>query len=248
MRETRIIMGMPVTIDVIDTIDTPAVLAGVFDYFEYVDATFSTYKPESEISRINKKEVELSACSADMQKVFRLCAETKQATNGFFNIIARDGSYDPSGLVKGWAIHKAAEILKNKNIKNCYVEAGGDIQVSGTNTENSLWRVGICNPFDQNKIVKVVALDNVGMATSGTYVRGQHIYNPHDMQSQISGVVSLTVTGPNIYEADRFATAAFAMGRAGIEFIEQMPGLEGYMIDDSGMATMTSGFDTYVIH
>lgn len=246
MRETRIIMGMPVTVEIVG-IDSPAILAEVFDYFEYVDATFSTYKPESEISRINKKEIAVSGYSADMQEVLRLCAETKQATNGFFNIIARDGSYDPSGLVKGWAIYKAAEILKNKSINNFYVEAGGDIQVSGRNNSNELWRVGIRNPFNQDEIVKVVTLDNAGMATSGTYVRGQHIYNPYSIHTEITDIVSLTVIGPSIYEADRFATAAFAMGKAGIEFIENTSGLEGYMIDSAGMATMTSGFDAYVI-
>ena len=59
---------------------------------------------------------------------------------------------------------------------------------------------------------------------------------------------SLTVIGPNVYEADRFATAAFAMGREGLRFIEEQPGLEGYMIDRSGMASYTSGFDRVVVH
>ena len=46
-------------------------------------------------------------------------------------------------------------------------------------------------------------------------------------------------------EADRFATAAFAMGRDGICFIEQTPGLEGYVVDGNGRATLTSGFGAY---
>ncbi len=63
---------------------------------------------------------------------------------------------------------------------------------------------------------------------------------------RVEGVVSLTVVGPNIYEADRFATAAFAMGEAGIMFIEKLPGFEGYMVNDNGIATFTSGFEKYV--
>jgi thiamine biosynthesis lipoprotein len=86
-----------------------------------------------------------------------------------------------------------------------------------------------------------------GVATSGTYIRGQHIYNPHHPQKTIDDVVSLTVVGPDIYEADRFATAAFAMGREGIIYIEKLPGFEGYMIDTAGLATMTSGFENLVI-
>ena len=85
-----------------------------------------------------------------------------------------------------------------------------------------------------------------GVATSGSYLRGAHIYNPHAPNAAVSDVVSLTVIGPNILEADRFATAAFAMGEAGIAFIERMDGLEGYQIDARGMAQMTSGLGRYL--
>jgi thiamine biosynthesis lipoprotein len=64
----------------------------------------------------------------------------------------------------------------------------------------------------------------------------------------LTEVVSLTVIGPDIYEADRFATAAFAMGQAGIIFVEQLEGFEGYLINQEGQATFTSGFARYVCH
>jgi thiamine biosynthesis lipoprotein len=50
-----------------------------------------------------------------------------------------------------------------------------------------------------------------------------------------------------VYEADRFATAAFAMGKRGIQFIEKLVGFEGYMIDVEARATLTSGFERYVL-
>ncbi len=64
-------------------------------------------------------------------------------------------------------------------------------------------------------------------------------------EAHLDDVKSLTVIGPDIYEADRFATAAFAMGRGGIDFIESLEGFEGYMIDASKTATFTSGFGRY---
>jgi thiamine biosynthesis lipoprotein len=76
-------------------------------------------------------------------------------------------------------------------------------------------------------------------------VRGAHIYNPFAPAQEITDVVSLTIIGDDVLEADRFATAAFAMGKSGIEFIQSTPGLEGYMIDKSGVATFTSGFSSY---
>ena len=85
-----------------------------------------------------------------------------------------------------------------------------------------------------------------GIATSGTYVRGRHIYDPHRPALQITDIVSLTVIGSDVLEADRFATAAFAMGKAGLYFIEELPCLEGYVVDSNGIATQTSGFRAFV--
>ena len=56
----------------------------------------------------------------------------------------------------------------------------------------------------------------------------------------------LTVIGPDVLEADRYATAAFAMGRQGVHFIEKTLGLEAYEIDSFGTARMTSGLKKYL--
>ncbi|TIW09462.1 MAG: FAD:protein FMN transferase, partial [Mesorhizobium sp.] len=119
------------------------------------------------------------------------------------------------------------------------------IQSCGRNASGRDWSVGIRNPFHTDEIVKVVFPHGHGVATSGTYARGQHIYNPHAVHEPISDIVSLTVIGSDVLEADRFATAAFAMGRDGILFIEQTPGLEGYLIDSNRRATPTSGFGAF---
>jgi thiamine biosynthesis lipoprotein len=132
-------------------------------------------------------------------------------------------------------------------MSNFYIDAGGDIQVAGTK-EGHPWRIGIRNPFNRKENVKVLAITDKGVATSGTAIRGQHIYNPHYPEQPPQDIASLTVIGPDVYEADRFATAAFAMGRRGIAFIEELPGFEGYLIDTSARATFTSGFERYVLH
>ncbi len=244
MQETRIIMGMPVTVLIVDDYVTPDAFDSVFDYFTYVDEKFSPYKATSEVTKINNGQIKSGKYSQEMQTVLELSEKTKKETGGFFDI-AHNGSSDPSGIVKGWAIHNAANILRKMGLKNFYVEAGGDIEVSGRNKDGNLWTVGIKNPFNPEQIVKMVCLDEKGIATSGTYLRGQHIYNPKSA-GPITDIISLTVIGSNIYEADRFATAAFAMGRDGINFIDGLEGLEGYMIDVRGQATLTTGFEKYV--
>jgi thiamine biosynthesis lipoprotein len=59
-------------------------------------------------------------------------------------------------------------------------------------------------------------------------------------------MVSLTVIGPNVYEADRFATAAFAMGQDGLSFLENLEGFEGYAVTKDKQGWCTSGFNSYL--
>lgn len=244
MKQTRLLMGMPITVEIADASATPDELAQVFAYFAWVDATFSTYKEDSEISKINRGELSVAACSEPVREVLALSEQTKQETAGYFDI-QHNGVYEPAGLVKGWAIHRAAMLLHERGWRNFFIDAGGDIQVSGKK-DGQLWKIGVRNPFNRTENVKILALTDCGVATSGTAIRGQHIYDPHERDAPILDIVSLTVIGPNIYEADRFATAAFAMRRAGILFIEQLAGFEGYLIDAQARATFTRGFERYV--
>lgn len=240
-------MGMPITVEVVDGAASKDLLDSAFAYFEYVDHKFSTYQEDSEISQINRGAVCLEAASEDMKAIFALADQTRDQTDGYFDMRHAD-AYDPSGVVKGWAVYHVSQLLSGRGARNFYIDAGGDIQTSGVNAQGQPWRVGIRNPFDPAQIVKVLSLTDCGIATSGTYIRGRHIYNPHNAADPLTEIVSMTVIGPNICDADRFATAAFAMGRQGIFFIEGLPGFEGYMIDREGQATLTSGFERHVLN
>jgi FAD:protein FMN transferase len=246
MRDTRIVMGMPITVEIVGA-KSATTIDAVFDYLNLVDARFSTYKDNSEISAFNRGEVLPANLSAEMKEVLRLSAITRDQSKGYFEIRKADGTLDPSGIVKGWAIKNAAKIIRCHGNSDFFVEAGGDVQSGGHNEEGCDWRIGIRSPFHFNEIIKVVTPRGQGMATSGTYVRGQHIYNPHEPANPINDIVSLSVIGPDILEADRFATAAFAMGGQGIYFIENLPGFEGYMVNAQGIATQTTGFGAYVL-
>jgi thiamine biosynthesis lipoprotein len=246
MRDTRLIMGMPISVEIPG--GAPGdLLESVFAYFNAVDRKFSLYKADSEISAHNRGEIAESQLSAEMLEVFAIANRTGAESNGYFEMRRPDGKLDPSGIVKGWAVLNAAGIIRKANVPDYYINAGGDIQMGGKNQDGENWRIGIRNPFNEDEIVKALAMTGRGIATSGNYVRGQHIYNPHRPKSEISDIVSLTVIGPDVLEADRFATAAFAMGEDGIYFIEEQPGLEGYIINAKGIATETSGFGAYVI-
>lgn len=236
-------MGMPVTINIIDNFATDEDINEVFSYLHHLDKKFSTYIKDSEISKINRKEIKSGNYSNEMKKILDLCEITKNQTNGYFDI-EKNGVLDPSGIVKGYAIYEAAKILKKK-YKNFYIEIAGDIQAFGKNEKKKEWKVGIKNPFNKNKIIKVVNLTNQAIATSGNYERGRHIYNPKTKKN-VDEIASITVVAANIFDADRFATAAFAMGEKGIKFIASLKGIEGYMIKNDRSAIFTQGFKSFV--
>lgn len=245
MKQIRLMMGMPITVEIVDAAATAAAFDDVYDFFAYVDKTFSPFKEDSEVCRISRGELRLEDACDDMQVIMELAELTRQETHGYFDVW-HNGTFNPSGIVKGWAIDEAANLLYRQGFENFYVDAGGDMQVYGHNEEKQPWRVGIRNPFNRKEVVKTVELTEGGIATSGLYVRGHHIYNPFKEDDPMDVIASLTVIGIDVIEADRLATAAFVMGKEGIYFIEAMPDVEGYMIDSQGMATQTSGFSRFV--
>jgi thiamine biosynthesis lipoprotein len=239
-------MGMPITVEIVDC-PSREILEAVFGYFAAIDQRFSLFRPDSEITAINQGRLTMQTASPDMREIFAIAEDTRQRTQGYFEIRRPDGQIDPSGAVKGWAIRNAARLIEAAGCRHYFVDAGGDIQSNGTAADGTDWRIGIRNPFNDREIVKIVRPAGRGVATSGTYVQGDHIYDPHRPGESIADIVSLTVIGADVLQADLYATAAFAMGRAGIYFIEQTPGLEGYMIDCTGIATQTTGFKAFVV-
>jgi thiamine biosynthesis lipoprotein len=231
-------MGMPITVEIQNSKSKSqnSDIEKVFEYFRSIDAKYSPFKDDSEVARLNRGE----KVSDEMQEILRLAQDLKDQTGGYFDVKRPDGKIDPSGIVKGWAIGNAAKILKGLGYKRFYIDAGGDAEIVGRN-----WSWGIRNPFNVRENIKILKLSNCGIATSGIYERGQHIYDPVGKKNEITDIVSMTVIGPNVFEADKFSTPAFAMGKRGIEFVEKQKNLEGYMIDRNGIAIMTTGFGKY---
>jgi len=257
---TELIMGLPITVVVADigeercshgagsASDVERAMAEaaaeLFDSFRAVDERFSPYRPTSEVSKMNRGELRESGYSPEMRRVLRLSEETRQATEGYFDVWQK-GRLDPSGLVKGLAVHDASAIMRRRGFANFCIDAGGDIEVRGRWAAGDRWRIGIRNPFDPGTIVKTLELEDRGIATSGLYARGEHIYDPITGRNA-KEIASFTVVGPNVYEADRLATAAFAMGKRGLELIARIPDVDAYMIEHNGIATYTDGLLRYI--
>jgi thiamine biosynthesis lipoprotein len=234
-------MGMPIVVDLRD--EGSEELAGlVFDWLREVDERFSTYKETSELSRLNRGELLLSQCHRDLRGVLARCDELREETGGYFD--ARYASLervDPSGLVKGWSIDRAAEILEAHGARNYSLNAGGDIRMRGAALPGPSWRVGIQDPSCLDRVAAVVEANDLSLATSGAYARGDHVIDPHT-GAPASGLGSVTIVGGELATADAYATAAFAMGEAAPAWTATLAPYEALTVLGDGTLLATPGF------
>jgi thiamine biosynthesis lipoprotein len=212
VRRVEHIMGLPIVVDVRDDNEPDAALEQLFDWLRWVDATFSTYRDDSEVTRINRGELRSEDAHPHVRYVLERCEELRQETAGYFDMNTPAGSIDPSGLVKGWAVDRAAAILDDAGLHNYAVSAGGDMRVRGRAVPELAWRIGIQHPLDTQQVAAVIeTAAELAVATSGAYARGEHIVDPHTGRPP-SGILSVTIVGRELATADAYATAAFAMG------------------------------------
>jgi thiamine biosynthesis lipoprotein len=204
-------MGLPIVVDIRDEDEAGAALEALFDWLRSVDATFSTFKEDSEISRINSGRLRREDAQPQVRRVLERCELLQQETDGYFDMRTPAGSIDPAGLVKGWAVDRAAAILDNAGFHNYAVSAGGDMRVLGRAVPDLAWRVGIQHPQDRQRVAAVIETTDLAIATSGAYARGDHVWDPHSGRAPV-GILSVTVVGPELAMADAYATAALAMG------------------------------------
>jgi len=235
-------MGMPIGIDVANgpDVDVDVDVEPAFAWLRQVDATFSTYRADSDISRLGRGELTLSECRPEVDEVLTRCLALERATGGFFSVRAA-GRLDPSGFVKGWAIDGAADRLAAAGAENFCINAGGDIVARGRPAPDRGWRVGIRHPTELDRLAAVVAVSDLAVATSGEYERGAHIVDPHT-GAPPAGLLSVTVVGPDLATADAYATAAFAMGAEGPALTATLTGYDAVCVTSDHRVLSTPGF------
>lgn len=248
-RRVEHIMGTVIGVDIRDPEVPASVFDDVFAFLRDVDARFSIFRPDSEISRLGRGELREADCSPDVRRVLALCDDLGRTSGGFFDIGRHrpDGRLDPSGLVKGWSIEEAAWLIGAAGGRNFSVNAGGDVVANGEPEPGRRWRVGIRHPLEGDRIAAVLRVRDGAVATSGAYERGAHIVDPHTGLPP-DGLLSVTVVGPSLARADAYATAAFAMGRAGIGWVADLPGYGALGITTDGRAIWTEEVEAVMLH
>lgn len=256
------VMGMPISVHLRGRMAAgPAAasaVAAVFDQLRSVEAMFSTYRRDSQISAINRGELTVAEADPLVRSVLEHCADADVACDGVFSPyrpagFERSGQVpglpgrpylDPAGLVKGWAIERAAGLLADLVGVDYCLNGGGDLVVGGT-AGGGPWRIGIEDPGDVGRIRTTVTVESGAVATSGTARRGAHIWQPAT-GAAATGLLAVTVIGPSLMLADVYATAAFAMGRAGLGWLAGRDGYAGMVVTGDGTALVTSTWPVVV--
>jgi thiamine biosynthesis lipoprotein len=245
VRHVEHVMGMAVSFDTgPDT--PPAAVTDAVALLHDIDATFSTYKPESEISRLGRGEISIDDCRLEVREVLELCNWLHEETDGYFDTQLPDGRggtrLDPSGLVKGWAVEEAATVMEAAGADWFWINAGGDIVARSGSART--WRVGIRHPREADKVAAVIEVADLAIATSGTYERGEHIVDPHSGRPP-EGLASVTVIGESLTYVDAFATTAFAMGEAGASWAASRKGYGVFAITNDDRVLVSDAFERY---
>jgi len=250
VRHAEEVMGTVFSFDVRGGRPEPVreALAGAVAALHRADALFSTYREDSELSRLARGELTVARCAPEMAEVLELAAEAERVSEGWFSP-RYQGELDPTGIVKGWAAERAARLLAAVDgVCGVSVNGGGDVQMLGAPEPQRPWRVGVADPLRPGGLAAVVSaagVDELSVATSGTAERGAHIVDPRTCRPAVTDLVSVTVVGPRLTWVDCWATAAFAMGsRAGLAWLESLPDIEALLITAGDEVRCTGGLAT----
>ena len=143
---------------------------------------------------------------------------------------------------KGYAADKTKALMIQKGVKGGIINASGDMNVWGKQANGDLWKIGITNPLNHDKVFSWFDLDNQAVVTSGNYEkyvefngkRYTHIIDPRTGWPA-TGLISVTVFAPKAELADALATSVFILGKeVGINLVNQLPNIECIVIDDEG--------------
>jgi thiamine biosynthesis lipoprotein len=219
-------------------------VALVFAALAADDAMFSTYRADSTVSAIRRGELRLNVAGPRVREVAALCDEAARRTGGAFSAWrpGPDGkpTFEPSGLVKGWAVEQAFDVLSERLAElgphDLLINAGGDIAVRCDRADTPDWRIGIEDPRERARMLRVLDLRNGAVATSGTAARGPHIVHP-TTGAPAEGLLSATVIGPSLLWADVYATAAFVDGPDAVHWLSRLPGYVAELVGLDGTTT-----------
>jgi thiamine biosynthesis lipoprotein len=226
------VMGMPISLALrgrhADDDLAAQAWSDALEVLRAADRMFSTYRADSYVCRLNRGELTVTDCPPEVDEVLALGERARRESHGAFDV-RRGAGLDPSGIVKGWAVERAARALDRLVGTDYCLSAGGDMTCRVSGPGSAAWRIGIEDPQAPDKVVAVVPIRNGAIATSGLHRRGDHITDARTGVTPIM-LASVTVVHRSLTQADIDATAAFALGVDALTWLRSRPGRAGLVV------------------
>jgi thiamine biosynthesis lipoprotein len=205
----------------------------------WADDVFSLWRPDTPLSRLARGEIAVEDCPPAVGEVLAECERYREVTDGAFDARRPDGVLDPTGIVKTWAVARAAWRIEAVGAAGWMIGASGDVLVSGVGPDDGPWRIGLADPRVGGDVQSGPLLDVVrlgegidaphrALASSGTAQHGEHIWNPATGRME-SAFVQASVVGGDLVECDAWATAIVAGGET-VATAAQRHGLEVFCV------------------
>jgi FAD:protein FMN transferase len=210
-----------------------AALVAARRLLEAMDLRFSHYRVDSDINRWVAGDEVPEQAAREIEHVLRECGRLHRDSDGAFRARnPRTRALDTAGYVKGYAIGRAADELRRHGLGNFVIGVGGDAYCAGRPEPDRPWQVAVQDPGRRFGVAAMVPATDAAVATSGTGERGDHIWR--DTASVAHSLLSFTVVGPDIAEADAYATIGFAMGEDGMDWVRRHDGYRSIVIRADG--------------
>ncbi|WP_300562096.1 FAD:protein FMN transferase [Companilactobacillus sp.] len=205
-----------------------------------INQKFSPFQEDSLVSEYRRTQNASIMFDDEFQSVYGQCTIATELTDGYFDPFF-DGGYNPTGLVKGWAIQSLFNaylrpLLDDPKIVGVSLNGGGDMQLGARVDSGFVWNVGIEDPNDLQRIIAEYHIQNGAIATSGMNKRGQHI------RRRPSSIQQVTMVANDLTVADVWATAGIAAGTDKFEQLISESKLTGMLVDTrSGLTSFAGG-------
>ena len=195
--------------------------------------------------------------SNEITEALKGVSYTNVSVNGQQVALTGGSSIDLGGIAKGYTSSRVIQIMKDYGIEHAIVNLGGNVQVLGTKTDGSDWRVAIQNPASENSYLGILSTTDKAVITSGGYERYfeqdghvyHHIIAPQTGYPSDSDLTSVTIVCSDGTTADALSTALFVMGLGGAKELYRSGAIDFDMILFDGSRVyvsegIASGFST----
>lgn len=226
-----------------------------FGEMERIEEVFSKFDEKSEVSRINSAAgLGEIVVSPEVFKIIEDSIYYSRLSDGSFDItvgpsqkgrykdivldrnklsvrfLDKDIKIDLGGIVKGYAVDRAKDILVFRGIENALISIGGNIFALGSPPRKDSWRIGIRDPKSRSKIMRKLNLEDRAVSTSADYERPFHIIDPSSGKPS-DEVMSVTIVANSAEEADALSTAVFVTGpERGLELVASFKDVEVFIV------------------